>query len=205
MRNRFARTVAIQGIQKIRFCKKNLILWTLTCGTLLAAFGGSDHTLVAATTRSNRSYEFFAGRTKLVLPTGASAPKRINKNTFLIQPKDPSKKFAIFISREPLQRDEIKISKSQLGNSIRRLLESQGYSFNLFSSRGRDFRSDFSTFAVLPWQPVGTTPARGLAKFIRTADNYLIGSVLMCEPKQWLDPEIAKYKRLVSRLSVSQR
>lgn len=165
----------------------------------------SDSPDVLAATGSSKTYGLFAGRARVTLPKSASAPKNIGNGMFLVRPKDSSKKFAVYITREPLRRDEVKMSKKEFGDSIKRLLEAQGYTLISFISRGQDYRVEFTTYASLPWQSVGTTPARGTAKFTRTADKQLIGTILMCEPSQWTDPLIGKYKQAVSKTKVAQR
>lgn len=160
---------------------------------------------VLAATGSSKTYRLFSGRAKLTLPKGASAPKKLEASMYLVQPKDSSKKFALYVTRERLRADELKMSKQELGDSIKKLLEAQGYNVISFTSRGQDYRADFTTYSTLPWQPVGTTPARGVAKFTRTVDKQLIGTILMCEPSQWTDAAIGRYKRAVSSTKVSQR
>ncbi len=179
--------------------------WFLLLGALATFVWVSDEPSVLAATSSSKTYGLFSGRAKVTLPKSAAAPKKLGASTFIVQPRDVSKKFVVYVTREPLRPNEIKMSKQEFGESIKKLLEAQGHTILSYSARGQDYRVDFTTYAVLPWQTVGTTPARGVAKFTRTADKQLIGSVLMCDPTQWLDSGIAGYKQAVSRTKVSQR
>jgi hypothetical protein len=177
----------------------------LLLGALAASLCIADEAPVLAATSSSKTYGLFSGRAKVTLPKGAAAPKKLGASTFIVRPKEASKKFVVYVTREPLRPAEIKMSKREFGESIKKLLEAQGHTILSYSARGQDYRVDFTTYAVLPWQAVGTTPARGVAKFTRTADKQLIGSVLMCDPTQWLDSGIAGFKQAVSRTNVSQR
>jgi hypothetical protein len=122
-----------------------------------------------------------------------------------VRPKKSSQKFAVYVANEPLGVDERKMSKAALGDSIKRALEGQGYTIISFASRGRDYLVDLSTYQTLPWQKVGTTPARVRAKFTRTADARLIGIILACEPTQWDGTAIAGFKQSVSRFKATLR
>jgi hypothetical protein len=179
-------------------------LLTITAVSVALLSLSSEQQVLAAS-GSTKTYSLFKGRAKVRLPKTANAPKNIGSSTFLVQPTDTTKKFAVYISSEPLRKDEVKMSRKQLGNSLKSLLEAQGYTIISFTSRGADYRVEFTTLANLPWQTVGTTPARGTAKFTRTADKKLIGTILMCEPSQWDDAEIGIYKQAVAKTKVSQR
>jgi hypothetical protein len=158
-----------------------------------------------AASRSSRTYSLFSGRTKLTLPKTAGAPQKVNSKLFLVRPKDSSKRFAVYVSREPLASDERKMSSKQQGESIRRLLEGQGYTVTSFTSRGQEYRASFTTYTSLPWQAVGTAAAQGIAKFTRTADQQLIGVILFCEPSEWTDPAVEKFKQSVNKSVVMKR
>jgi hypothetical protein len=88
---------------------------------------------------------------------------------------------------------------------VREVLEAQGYQIDLLTNRGTTYSVQFHAYTDTPWQRVGTTPTRGIAKFIRTTDNLLIGSILLCDPTQWSDPAIAPFKRAVSGAQVTTR
>ncbi len=165
---------------------------------------GDEPKLLAATA-SNRTYGLFSGRARITLPNSAQNPKRFGKRSFIVQPKDPSKKFIMFVVRKPLRRDEVKMSRTELANSLRNIVANGRRTLLSFSASRQDFRADFTTFVELPWQSVGTTPARVIAKVTRTADNQFIGTLLLCDPTQWSDPAIGAFKRAVTRTKVSQR
>lgn len=170
-------------------------------GTLVL---GNDSVVVAATT-SSRTYSLFNGRTRITAPTSATTPKKLGSKTYLVRPKSRDKRFALYIVQEQVGADERRRSRVAFAKSMKQLLEGQGYTVSSLTSRGRDYTVKFSTFAELPWQKVGTTPARGIAKFTRTADNKLIGATLLCDPKQWSDPGIDMFKKAVVSATVRQR
>jgi hypothetical protein len=165
---------------------------------------GDEPKLLAATD-SNKTYGLFSGRARITLPNSAKTPKRFGKRSFIVQPKDPSKKFVMFVVRVPLRRDELKMSRTELANSLRNIVTNGRRTLLSFSASRQDFRADFTTFVELPWQAVGTTPARVIAKVTRTADKQFIGSLLLCDPTQWSDPAIGAFKRAVTKTKVSQR
>lgn len=179
--------------------------WCLLLAVLVTLVCVEGEPSVLAATRSSKTFGLFSGRAKITLPNSATAPNRLSAGTFIVKPKDASKKFVVYVTREPLLPGELKMSRREFGESVKMLLESQGHTILSYSTRGQDYRIDFTTYALLPWQGVGTTPARGVAKFTRTADKQLIGSVLMCDPSQWLDSGIGGFKQAVAKTKVSQR
>ncbi len=88
---------------------------------------------------------------------------------------------------------------------MREVLEAQGYQIDSLTNRGVTYSVQFHAYTDTPWQKVGTSSTRGIAKFIRTKDNLLIGSMLVCDPTQWDDPAITQFKRAVSGAQVTNR
>lgn len=164
-----------------------------------------DDVEVVASTASSKTYSLFSGRARVNLPNTAGAPRKLSRNLYLVRPRKSSQKFAVYVANEPLGVDERKMSRAALGDSIKRALEGQGYTIISFVSRGRDYLVDLSTYQTLPWQKVGTTPARVRAKFTRTADARLIGIILACEPTQWDGAAITGFKQSVSRFKATLR
>lgn len=111
----------------------------------------------------------------------------------------------IFVTKEPLRKDELKKSDRDLGRSIKELLEAQGYEITSLSNQGASYTAQFKAYTNVPWQQVGTTAVRGIAKFQRTTDNQLIGSLLLCEPSQWTDRGISSFKKAVRTAKVASK
>jgi hypothetical protein len=126
----------------------------------------------------------------------------VNSKLFLVSPKDPAKRFAVYVLREPLAADERKMSTKQQGESIRRLLEGQGYTVTSFTLSGQGYRASFTISTFLPWQTVGTAPAQGMAKFTCTADQQLSCVILFREPSERAAPAVEKFKQAVTKLVV---
>lgn len=165
----------------------------------------NDAPVVAATTAKTTTYSFFKGRASVTVPKGAKKPRKLSAAIYLVQPSDSKQRFALYISRDSLGKDERKMSKKALGSSIKKLLEADGYSVTSMKMQGADYVVNFTTYANVPWQKVGTAPARGVAKFTRTADNQLIGSALLCDPPAWSGRAIKVYKTTVAKTKVTQR
>lgn len=146
----------------------------LTClpGT---AFAGS----------SAKTIPLVGSSVSLVLPNAAGNPKKISSTKYSISPKAANLKFVMFVTKEALKADERQKSSGALATSIRQMLEAEGYEISSVKIRGSAIVFNFETYSSLPWQKVGTTKARGIARFIRTSGNNLLGAVLFCEPSQW--------------------
>ncbi|MEY4668729.1 MAG: hypothetical protein RL518_1428 [Pseudomonadota bacterium] len=141
----------------------------------------------------------------LAVPTTAQKPKKISSLMYSIQPRATTQKFVIFVTKEPLRKDERTKSNKDLGTSIKQLLEAQGYEVTSLKNKGTTYTALFRAYTNVPWQKVGTTATRGTAKFVRTSSNELVGSMLLCDPNQWSDPGIALYKKAVSSAKVSNK
>lgn len=108
----------------------------------------------------------------------------------------------IYVTREALRKDEIGKTNKQLASSIKTLLEAQGYEVIRLKNDGDTFTADFRTYASVPWQKVGTSFARGSARFTRTRSNELIGTILLCDPRQWTDSATREFKQVVTTTKV---
>jgi hypothetical protein len=149
--------------------------------------------------------KIFGGKVTLALPKTAKKPQKISSSLYSIQPTSPTKKFVIFVTKEPLRKDEIKKSTKELGSSLKELLEAQGYEITSLTNHGTTYTVQFRAYTNVPWQLVGTTATRGIAKFVRTKGNELVGSMLLCDPGQWTDPSIGAFKKTVSGAQVAAR
>jgi hypothetical protein len=188
-----------------QFSLRGLFRLTAMASVVLIISLLRDDAEVVASTASGKTYSLFSGRARVSLPNTAGAPRKLSRNLYLVRPKNKSQKFAVYVSSEPLGTDERRMSRAALGDSIKRLLEGQGYTVNSFESSGRDYLAELSTYQNLPWQTVGTTPARVRAKFTRTTDARLIGIILACDPSQWDGAAITGFKRSVSRFKATPR
>jgi len=148
--------------------------------------------------------KLFAGKITLQLPREASAPKKINSKAYQVEPKSSERRFVIYVTREQLRKDEVGRSNRQLASSIRATLEAQGYQVIKLTTKGEVFTADFTTYTDVPWQKVGTSAARGVAKFTRTRAHELIGTILLCDPRQWADSATKEFKRVVTSASVAR-
>jgi hypothetical protein len=158
----------------------------------------------ASSSSSKTRYSLWSGRARVSIPKTASAPKRVNNRTFSIRPKSKELKFVIYVARDPLRKDELKMTNKQLASSVRTLLESQGFQILDFKTVGSSFTVDFRAFAQVPWQKVGTTYTRGTAKFTRTAGNELVGSILYCDSRQWKNPATMDFRKVVTGTTVAK-
>lgn len=149
------------------------------------------------------STSIFGGRLQITLPKTARSPKRVNASLYSVQPRLRRHKFVILATKEPLRKDEIVKSNKALVTSVRQLLEAQGYQVLDISNQGTTFTANLRAYTNAPWQSVGTTPTRGTAKFVRTKDNQLVGSLLLCDPTQWKTPAINQFKKAVSTAKVT--
>lgn len=195
----------VRGVVLRRPSRQVLLRVLVASSMLLGIALVKDDVEVVAATATQKTYSIFNGRARVSLPLSAAAPRKLTSKIYLVRPKNTALRFAAYVSKEPLGLDERKMSKSELGSSLQRLLEGQGYVVTSLTTRGQDFMVEFTTYASLPWQSVGTTPAQGVGKFTRTADQQLIGMVLLCEPGQWSSAAVAKYKQAVSKIKVTQR
>lgn len=170
------------------------------------AFSTSYADPVAGRTAANATVSrVFDGKVRIALPKTAQKPKKVTSSLYSIQPRSPRQKFVIFVTKEPLQKDEIKKSNKELGTSIKQLLEAQGYEVISLTNQGTTYTAQFRAYTNVPWQLVGTTATRGTAKFVRTKNNELIGSMLLCDPSQWTDPGIGVFKKSVSGATIATR
>ena len=168
----------------------------------LLLFGVGAVSADTASTTSKRN--LFGGKITVSLPRSAGAPKKVNGKTFQVQPTSSDKKFVIYVTREPLSKDETRKGNKQLSASIKSLLEAQGYEVIRLTNNGSTFNADFRSYANAPWQKVGTTAVRGSAKFIRTTSDELFGTILLCDPAQWTDSATKEFKQVVSSTTVTR-
>lgn len=120
-----------------------------------------------------------------------------------MQPRSSRYRFIIFVTREPVLKDEVKKTNAQLVSSAKKLLEAQGYQVISITNKGDVFQADFRTYTKVPWQKVGTMYTRGSAKFTRTKSNELVGSVLLCDPKQWQNRATQAFKNAIASTKVA--
>lgn len=164
----------------------------------------NDVTIVAQT-KNTKTLKVFSGRAVLTVPKTTKPLRKLYSNVYLAQPTNAKNKFALYVSRDPLGSDERTLSSKALGAQIKRLLEGQGYKVSKLKTQGLDFTADFTGFVQVPWQKIGNAPVRGTARFTRTADKQLIGSILLCDPPQWQLAAVKAYKASVAKTKVSQR
>ena len=156
----------------------------------------------AALATSRSALKLFSNKVTIALPKTAGTLKKINSKTYQVQPTSSERKFVIYVTREALRKDELRKTNKQLASSIKMLLEAQGYEVIRLKNAGDTFSADFRTYSNVPWQKVGTSPARGTAKFTRTRSQELIGTILLCDPRQWSDSETKQFKRVVATTKV---
>jgi hypothetical protein len=178
------------------------LIWPVVLLSLLASFGYVEAKAEQIQAKSSPT-AIFGGKLRIALPKTARPPKRVSASLYSIQPRLQRHKFVIFATREPLRKDEIPKSNKALVSSIRQLLEAQGYVVLDISNQGSNFTVNLRAYTHAPWQSVGTTATRGTAKFVRTKDNQLVGSILLCDPTQWKTPAINVFKRAVSSAKVT--
>lgn len=182
-----------------RKCSLTLIKGVLVADLLLVGLSPNAY---ARPTTSAR--QLFSGKVTLQLPATAGAPKKINSKAYQVSPKSSDRKFVIYVTREALLKDEVSKSNKQLSSSIRAMLEAQGYEVLKLSGSGDVFTADFRTYTDVPWQRVGTSAVRGMARFTRTRSKELIGTILMCDPRQWTDSSTGDFKRVVTGARVAK-
>lgn len=166
---------------------------------------GSAESIVEQAASKTTPTKLFGGKVQLALPKTATKPKKITSSLYSIQPQSKSQKFVIFVTKEPLRKDEVKKTDKQLSSSFKQLLEAQGYEVTSLTTKGSTYSAQFRAYTNVPWQLVGTTATRGIAKFVRTKDNELVGSMLLCDPNQWTDPGIGIFKKAVSGAKVASK
>lgn len=187
-----------------------IIRSVLTASALLTFFTTLTYSISSADTvvrqsATKNTTKIFGGQVLLALPKSAQKPKRISSSLYSIQPRSTNQKFVIFVTKEPLRKDELKKSNKELGRAITQLLEAQGYEVTSLTNQGTTYTAQFRAYTNVPWQSVGTTATRGTAKFVRTPNNELIGSMLLCDPSQWTDPGIGVFKKTVSGTKVANK
>jgi hypothetical protein len=169
---------------------------------VLAVVWGFSIDRMSAQKTGGATAKLWNGKVTLRLPASATAPRKVSARLFSIQPRSRKNKFILYVSREPLLKDEVKRSNAQLKNSYKRILESQGYEVIGLTSKRGVFVADFRSYAKVPWQKVGTSPVRGKATFTRSGKE-LVGSVLLCDPKQWKNRETKAYIKTVTEAQVA--
>ena len=179
----------------------------VTLGVLFSAVGGLAAWEVASAAtevgaRSTTRHRLWDGLVSVDLPRTAAAPQRASRRTFSVQPKASKYRFIIFVTREPLLRDEVTRTNAQLLSSVKKILEAQGYQIISLTNKGNDFEANFRVFTKVPWQKVGTMYTRGSAKFTRSKTNELVGSILLCDPKQWQNRATQSFKDAVASTKV---
>jgi len=179
--------------------------WVAVLGLAVLALAIPNDVTIVAQTKNTKTLKVFSGRAVLTVPKTTKPLRKLYSNIYLAQPTNAKNKFALYVSRDPLGSDERTLSSKALGVQIKRLLEGQGYKVSRLKSQGLDFTADFTGFVQVPWQKIGNAPVRGTAKFTRTADKQLIGSILLCDPRQWQLAPVKAYKASVLSTKVSQR
>jgi hypothetical protein len=177
----------------------------LVVGAALLAFWGTDESSVLAQSKKTKTLSVFKGRATVPVPKTTKKLTKLYSNLLLAQPTDTTKKFALYISKDSLGSDEVKMKNKALGESIKTRLEGDGYTVLSFKTQGLTHTATFEGFTEVPWQSVGTAPVRGIAKFTRTADKQLIGTLLLCDPPAWDSADVAGYKSAVLKTKVSKR
>lgn len=173
---------------------------SLICATLV--FFGFVQCGYATTKTVKR--ELFSGKVTLQLPITAGVPKKINSKAYQVRPKASDRRFVIYVTREALLKDEVSKTNKQLVPFIRSMLEAQGYEVIKVSGSGDLFTADFRTYTDVPWQRVGTSAVRGMARFTRTRSKELIGTILLCDPRQWTDSSTSDFKKVVTGARVAK-
>jgi len=164
--------------------------------------------LAIAGSQGPRDVVVWNGAVRLSLPVLAEDPVQIGdaENAFSVRPSTnrPDLKYVIFVIREPLRADEKILSGEALKTKVEELLQTAGYEVIGITHAEDAFVADFRAVmepGVLPWQKVGPGIARGKAKFVRTADQW-VGSVLLCDPSQWKDKATQSFIKIVEGTSV---
>ncbi len=176
----------------------------LVGGALLALLLASN-TPALAQSKKTKTLSVFKGRAQVTVPKTTKKLSKLYSNLLLAQPTDATKKFALYISSDTLGSDEVKMKKKELGDSIQTRLQGEGYTILSFKTQGLSYTANITGFTEVPWQSVGTAPVRGLAKFTRTADKKLIGTLLLCDPPAWESSDVKGYKTAVLKTKVTQR
>jgi len=177
----------------------------LVVGGALFALMVTASTPTLAQSKKTKTLSAFKGRALVTVPKTTKKPSKLYSNLLLAQPTDATKKFALYISSDPLGSDEVKMKKKELGDSIQTRLQGDGYTILSFKTQGLTYTANIEGFTEVPWQSVGTAPVRGIAKFTRTADKKLIGTLLLCDPPAWESPDVKGYKTAVLKTKVTQR
>lgn len=178
---------------------------TILAALPLSVLVWSEVVSVDAQSKETTTLSLFKGRAVVKVPKTTKKPTKLYSNLLLARPTDATKKFALYISRDRLGTDELKMTNKQLGESIKTRLQGEGYTIVSFKNQGLTFTANIEGFTTVPWQSVGTAPIRGVARFSRTADKLLIGSVLLCDPPAWSGADVQPYKTAVMKLKVSKK
>jgi hypothetical protein len=176
----------------------------LGCVTAIAVLM-PDQNSVVAQSKTTKKLSFFKGRVVVSVPKTAKTPQKLFTNLFRVEPTDATKKCVLYISRDSLGSDEIKLKNKALGASIKLRLQGDGYTVSSFKTQGQSHTAYLTGFTEAPWQKVGSAAVYGVGKFTRTADKQLIGSVLLCDPTTWEDTANKGYKTAVLKTAVTQR
>lgn len=166
--------------------------------------GIGEGTVFAAPTKT-KTLSVFKGRALVTVPLTTQKLTKLYSNMYLGQPTDSTKKFALYISKDSLGSDETTLTTKQLASSIKIRLEGQGYTVLSLKTQGQAIIANFEGYTEVPWQKVGTAPVRGVARFVRTADKQLIGSLLVCDPPAWAATDVKGYKTAVLKTKVANR
>ena len=156
----------------------------------------------------SRIVKLWSGKVHVALPRLATNPVRISPRIYRVTPKTSgrTRKYVIFVMSEALRGTEKRLSDAALRNYSAKTLTDLGYQVISVTRVGSTYIFNFrgiSDAGVLPWQKVGPGVVRGMAKFVRKS-NELAGSVLLCDPAQWNDPETGQFRRIVSTTRVLQ-
>jgi hypothetical protein len=136
------------------------------------------------------------------VPTTAGAPQKISSNLYSIQPTAKKSKIIVYLSQEPVLKDEKALTNAQLGASIKSLLQAQGYTVKSLRNTKASYSAQITAYTRVPWRKIGTTPVRGLAQFKRTKGGQLVGALVLTDPKQWNTAPALNYRTAVKTVHV---
>ena len=192
----------VRGLPRGR-AVRGLVLLVLALVSVPGLLGESA--LAQSTKPKTKTLSVFKGRAVVKVPKTTKALTKLYSNLYLGQSEDSTKKFALYISKDKLWSDEVKMTNKKLGESIKLRLQGEGYTILSFKTQGLTHTANIEGFTQVPWQAVGTAPVRGVAKFTRTADKQLIGALLLCDPPAWSSPDVEPYKSSVLKAKVATK
>ena len=145
----------------------------------------------------------WSGKLKLSVPTTAGTPQKLSDNLYSIQPTAKKSKIIVYLSKEPVLKDEKALTNAQLGASIKSQLQAQGYKVMSLKNTKASYSAQLTAYTRAPWRKIGTTPVRGQAQFKRTKDGQLVGALVLTDPKQWASTPARNYRTAVTKVQVT--